>query len=102
MESIDQRVDLENYREEQQDSNNSSNIDTKQTNDAANVLPENDIYEESQINLSLLDPSRYGWMAIGGIADLSTPHEVCSLYASIRIMCVHYFVPTAVLLLHVR
>ena len=39
-------------------------------------LPENDIYEENCINVSLLDPTRYGWMAMGGVADLSTPHEV--------------------------
>lgn len=39
-------------------------------------LPENDVYEENCINLSLLDPARYGWMAVGGVADLSTPHEV--------------------------
>jgi hypothetical protein len=36
-------------------------------------------YEENLLNLSLLDPSRFGWTAGGGIADLSTPHEVCSL-----------------------
>ena len=41
-----------------------------------NLRPANDIYEENCINLSLLDPARYGWMALGGIADVSTPHEV--------------------------
>ena len=30
---------------------------------------------ESLMNLSLLDPSRFGWTAVGGIADLLTPHE---------------------------
>ena len=44
--------------------------------DIRHRLPENDIYEENCINLSLLDPARYGWMALGGIADVSTPHEV--------------------------
>ncbi len=33
---------------------------------------------ESSINLSLLDPSRWGWSAVGGISDLLTPHEVSS------------------------
>jgi hypothetical protein len=31
---------------------------------------------ESEINLALLDPSRWGWTAGGGIADLLPPHEV--------------------------
>ena len=44
--------------------------------DSHHRLPENDIYEENCINLSLLDPARYGWMALGGIADVSTPYEV--------------------------
>jgi hypothetical protein len=44
--------------------------------DMIHRLLENDIYEENCINLSLLDPARYGWVALGGIADVSTPHEV--------------------------
>ena len=44
------------------------------------VLPENDVYEENCINLSLLDPTRYGWMARGGIANVTTPHEVRSFH----------------------
>ena len=48
----------------------------QQSLDVIHRLPENDVYEENCINLSLLDPARYGWMAMGGIADVSTPHEV--------------------------
>jgi hypothetical protein len=33
-------------------------------------------YVESSMNLSLLDSNRWGWSAVGGIADLLTPHEV--------------------------
>ncbi|KAL3910855.1 MAG: hypothetical protein SGARI_001925, partial [Bacillariaceae sp.] len=32
-------------------------------------------YPESMMNLSLLDPPRWGWTAIGGVADVLTPHE---------------------------
>jgi hypothetical protein len=31
---------------------------------------------ESMINLTLLDPARWGWTAAGGVADLLSPHEV--------------------------
>ena len=31
---------------------------------------------ESALNLTLVDPDRYGWTAAGGIADLATPHQV--------------------------
>jgi hypothetical protein len=31
---------------------------------------------ESMVNLTLLDPSRWGWTAGGGVADLLPPHEV--------------------------
>jgi len=34
---------------------------------------------ESAINLTLLDPPRFGWTASGGVADLLHPHEVCRL-----------------------
>ena len=47
--------------------NNNDDVD-----DAENQV----VYEENRINLSLLDPSRFGWTALGGIADLLTPHEV--------------------------
>lgn len=30
----------------------------------------------TSINRTLLDPSRWGWTAGGGVADLLTPHEV--------------------------
>ena len=33
-------------------------------------------YAESNHNLALLDPSRYGWTAAGDVVDLSEPHEV--------------------------
>lgn len=38
-----------------------------------------DSFVENSINLSLLDPSRWGWTAAGGIADVLTPHEVSSV-----------------------
>lgn len=31
---------------------------------------------ESEVNLSLLDPAKWGWTAAGGVGDLLTPHEV--------------------------
>lgn len=31
---------------------------------------------EIAINLTLLDPPRFGWTAAGGVADLLHPHEV--------------------------
>lgn len=31
---------------------------------------------ETSINLSLLDPARFGWTAAGAVADLLSPHEV--------------------------
>jgi hypothetical protein len=31
---------------------------------------------ESLMNLTLLDPPRWGWTAVGGVADLLSPHEV--------------------------
>jgi len=34
---------------------------------------------ENAINLTLLDPPRFGWTAAGGVADLLHPHEVSSL-----------------------
>jgi hypothetical protein len=30
----------------------------------------------TSMNLSLLDPPRWGWAAVGGVADLLTPQEV--------------------------
>ena len=33
-------------------------------------------YPETRMNLSLLDPPRWGWTAVGGVADVLTPHEV--------------------------
>jgi hypothetical protein len=35
-----------------------------------------DTLAESMINLTLLDPARWGWTAAGGVADLLPPHEV--------------------------
>lgn len=40
--------------------------------------PPSERYVESEINLSLLDPPRWGWTAGGGIVDVLTPHEVSS------------------------
>jgi hypothetical protein len=41
-----------------------------QTRERLDTLP------ESMINLTLLDPARWGWTAAGGVADLLPPHEV--------------------------
>ena len=37
---------------------------------------------EAALNLTLVDPDRFGWTAAGGIVDLETPHQV-------RIFCAH-------------
>ena len=55
---------------------------------------------ESALNLTLVDPDRYGWTAAGGIADLATPHQVrrvaswlvvvacgCCVCAALRRIC---------------
>jgi hypothetical protein len=31
---------------------------------------------QTSMNLSLLDPPRWGWAAVGGVVDLLTPQEV--------------------------
>ena len=33
-------------------------------------------YAERVMNMSLFDPPRWGWTAVGGVADLLSPHEV--------------------------
>jgi hypothetical protein len=35
-----------------------------------------DVTAESMMNLSLLDPPKYGWSAAGGIVDVLPPVEV--------------------------
>ena len=35
-----------------------------------------DVSAVQRLNLPFIDPSRWGWTAAGGIADLLTPHEV--------------------------
>lgn len=42
---------------------------------ASNNGPTNGV-SESAFNLPLLDPSRWGWTASGGVAELIPPHEV--------------------------
>ena len=37
---------------------------------------EDDIFAEILMNRSLYDPPRWGWTALGGIADVLSPHEV--------------------------
>ena len=34
------------------------------------------VFPQTLMNLTLLDPPRWGWSAVGGVADLLTPHEV--------------------------
>ena len=43
-------------------------------------LQEDDIYAETAMNMSLYDPPRWGWTAVGGIADVLSPHEVRYLF----------------------
>lgn len=43
-----------------------------------------DIFCENSINLTLLDPPRYGWTAAGGVSDLLTPHEVSFMTQNCR------------------
>jgi hypothetical protein len=33
-------------------------------------------YAETAMNMALFDPPRWGWAAVGGIADVLPPHEV--------------------------
>ena len=40
-----------------------------------------EICSESLMNLTLIDPPRWGWTALGGVADLLTPHEVSGVEA---------------------
>ena len=37
---------------------------------------ENDTFAEIVMNTALYDPPRWGWTAVGGIADVLSPHEV--------------------------
>jgi hypothetical protein len=48
--------------------------------DADQPLPPSyDVDTQSMMNLSLLDPPRWGWTALGGICDLLPPHEVSTI-----------------------
>jgi hypothetical protein len=38
--------------------------------------PQPERYSEAVMNMTLFDPPRWGWTAVGGIADLLSPHEV--------------------------
>ena len=55
--------------------NSSQPVDPKQDDPPAIAYLSQE-YPESMMNLSLLDPPRWGWTAIGGVADVLTPHEV--------------------------
>ena len=33
-------------------------------------------YAEATMNMTLVEPPKWGWTAVGGVADLLTPHEV--------------------------
>ena len=37
---------------------------------------EYELSAETVMNLTLMDPPRWGWTAVGGVADLLTPQEV--------------------------
>lgn len=39
-----------------------------------------DHFVENSMNLSLLDPSKFGWAALGGVGEILPPHQV-------RILC---------------
>ena len=40
------------------------------------LSPQEDAYAETAMNMTLFDPPRWGWTALGGVADLLCPHEV--------------------------
>eukprot|EP00536_Pseudo-nitzschia_multiseries_P004004 jgi/Psemu1/237178/estExt_Genewise1.C_640045 len=42
------------------------------------------LFAEMAMNRALYDPPRWGWTALGGIADVLSPHEVRSLAAFVR------------------
>ena len=42
----------------------------------APLSPQEDAYAETAMNMTLFDPPRWGWTALGGVADLLCPHEV--------------------------
>ena len=35
-----------------------------------------DVSTEAMLTLTLVDPPRWGWSAVGGVTDLLSPHEV--------------------------
>lgn len=37
---------------------------------------DNDRVVENSINQSLLDPSKFGWAALGGVGEMLPPHQV--------------------------
>ena len=58
-------------------SNNNSNKATIPTNEPSSYLPpQPEQYAEAVMNMTLFDPPRWGWTAVGGISDLLSPHEV--------------------------
>ena len=54
-------------------------------------LQEDDIYAETAMNMSLYDPPRWGWTAVGGIADVLSPHEVRYLFFAFIFLFVYAF-----------
>ena len=49
-------------------------------------------YAERAMNMTLFDPPRWGWAAVGGVADLLTPHEVRLLMLYMVITRNYYFI----------
>ena len=61
----------------------SSTMSAPMAMDADQPLPPSyDVDAQSMMNLSLLDPPRWGWTALGGICDLLPPHEVSTILVS--------------------
>jgi hypothetical protein len=64
-----------------QTNNHGDSVATAATQPSANALSStraqhSQEYPETVMNLSLFDPPRWGWTAVGGVADVLTPHEV--------------------------
>jgi hypothetical protein len=69
--------------------NSTGNRMDTHSNDASNESPNCD----ALLNLTILDPAKYGWSVLGGIRNVCPPHEVrcyCTLNDEFAMTC--YFI----------